>query len=228
MLSVAWTSWCQPPEEQRLSDLLEQARHADPQGWAKLLIQADAEAVKLERRQAGSCCGIRCVSISRFFPDLHYRWNEIGQSEEYQHDLLKTVIYARRGTPEGADALVVLLRSASSTLDNDWVPLFKTVIGIVGSRRWHVLKDPRLIRIEGEAYETWWSLSRANPRDPYLADNDLTPADFSEGSAQARLKAIAAFEKVLSAENDPALRRRTIELRQRHDTNQRAWFRAGD
>jgi hypothetical protein len=106
------------------------------------------------------------VSISKFFPDLHYRWNEIGQSEEYQHDLLKTVVSARRGTPEGADALVVLLRSASSTLDNDWVPLFRTVIGIVGSRRWQVLKDPRLIRIEGEAYETWWSLSRANPSDP--------------------------------------------------------------
>jgi hypothetical protein len=54
------------------------------------------------------------------------------------------VVQLQSGTPWGADALVLLLRNASSTLDNEWVPLFKTVIEIVGSRRWQVLKDPRL------------------------------------------------------------------------------------
>jgi hypothetical protein len=227
------TSWCQPPGEKQVRDLLEQARleeirQSRGDGWVRLLIQADAEAAKLTLRQPGSCCGIRCVQVPPY-PTLHYVWNGINQVEEYQHDLLKLIVRSREGTPLGADALVVLLRSPEWTLnDNEWVPLFKTVIEIVASRRWRALKDPRLTRIEGEAYETWWSLSRAQPTDPGLVDKGVTPVDFSEGAGQARLKAIAAYEKVLAAENDPGLRRRVLELRARHDTNQRAWYRIGD
>jgi hypothetical protein len=58
------------------------------------------------------------------------------------------------------------------------VPLFKVVIEIVSSRRCQMLKDVPLTRIEGEAWETWWSLSKAQPNDPTLADNSVSPLDF--------------------------------------------------
>lgn len=43
------------------------------------------------------------------FGDLHYRWNDLQQSENYEHDLLRKVVRLLRGTPPGADALAALL-----------------------------------------------------------------------------------------------------------------------
>src|SRR5438067_11017089 len=91
------TAWCQSPAEQRVQELLDEASRADAAGWAKLLIQADAEATKLTLDRPGPCCGVRCVRLKPGY-DLHFRWNGIAQTEEYHHDLLKTVAHTQEGT----------------------------------------------------------------------------------------------------------------------------------
>src|ERR1700730_15832535 len=102
-------SWSQAKEETTIRELVQRASQAgDRQIWGRLIIQADAEAAKLERRERNDCCDTRCINL-RGFGDLHYRWNELQQSENYEHDLLRTVIHELRGTPSGADALATLL-----------------------------------------------------------------------------------------------------------------------
>src|ERR1019366_7750096 len=93
---------------------------------------------------------------------LTYLWNGIAQVECYQHDLLSTVVKADPGTRWGADALVELLRSGCYLYEDQRVPLFKTVIEMLSASGWPALQDPRLDRIEGEAYEGWWCLSRGS------------------------------------------------------------------
>jgi hypothetical protein len=96
-------------DQGQLHRLLTEARHATrPQPWAKLLIEADSEAVKLERREPSSSDDIRSIKTDGF-GFLHYRWNELQRSENYDHDLLRTVVRVLRGTPPGADGLVALL-----------------------------------------------------------------------------------------------------------------------
>src|SRR4051794_5116577 len=101
--------WSQSATEEKLQQLLGEARHATrPQRWARLLTEADSEAVKLERREPSSCGDIRSVNAEGF-GFLHYQWNELQRSENYDHDLLRRVVRELRGTPAGADALVALL-----------------------------------------------------------------------------------------------------------------------
>jgi len=190
-------------------------------------MQADGQAEKLERRQHDpNTVG----SYPLIAPDtrLTFLWNGIAQVEEYQHDLLRKVVEAGPGTQWGADALVALLRSGSVLSEDERVPLFKVVIEWLSEPGWQALKDTRLTRIEGEAYETWWSLSKASPDEPMLVDAGVSPSNFVAGAEEARLKAIADYERVLLKENDPALRRRTEELKSGHGTDQRRWFRWGD
>ncbi len=236
MGSIAWS---QTLAEQNVREIVSRAfRSARPQPYASLLMEADAEAVKLERRRPYSDSDTRCVRIPNF-GCLHYTWNEIQRSENYQHDLARSLVREFRGTPAGADALVALLRLGP--YGGDWfdeeeflpdefteLQLHRRIIGIIDSPGWRNLKDVRLMRIEAEAYETWWSLSRAKPDDPGLTQNNVSAADYSEGAETARRTAIELYRLVLAAGDDPALRRRVAEIERGQDTNQRAWFRVGD
>jgi hypothetical protein len=76
----------QLPQEQRVAELLANAAGTGVAQWATLLMEADAAAVKLERSTPPPCYGIRCMRVQNF--ELTYRWNEIGRTEIYQHDLL--------------------------------------------------------------------------------------------------------------------------------------------
>ena len=105
----------------RVKSLLDKAANmGDPAEWAKCLMQADAEAQKLERKQGGGCCGNRCVRIDAY--DLHYRFNEIQGQENYQHDLLQTIALAHEGDPDGAEALVRLLPDGCQTSPASGLP----------------------------------------------------------------------------------------------------------
>ena len=84
--------------EQSVRHLVEAAeRSARPQPWAAQLIRADAEAAALERKEQHSSGSVRSVKVADGI-DLHYRWNEIQASENYQHDLLRRVVSNLRGT----------------------------------------------------------------------------------------------------------------------------------
>ena len=168
--------WCQSATEEKLHQLLGEARHAArPQHWARLLIDADSEAVKLERREPSSCGDTRSL-MAEGFGFLHYQWNELQRSENYGHELLRRVVRELRGTPAGADALVVWLAlgpyGGHWFDDDDFLPdefkeasLHRRVISILESPSWLKLEDDRLTRIRAEAYETWWSLSRPPCQD---------------------------------------------------------------
>jgi len=59
--------WSQSATEEELHQLLNQADHATrPQPWARLLIEADAEAVKLGRREPSSNGEIRSIKAEGF------------------------------------------------------------------------------------------------------------------------------------------------------------------
>src|SRR5690242_19521135 len=206
--------WPQSATEERLHKLLGEARHATrPQPWARLLIDADAEAVKLERREPCSCGDIRSVAAenSGF---LDYRWNELQRSENYDHDLLRRLVRELRGTSAGADALVALLAlgpHGGPLFDvDDFLPdefsgpaLHRRIISILESPNWLKLEDARLTRIRAEAYETWWSLSRADSQDPELSQNAVSASDYSRGADLARQRAIELYESILAAHDDP-------------------------
>lgn len=208
--------------------LIARARHTgDPVAWANYLMQADLAAEKLESDKASGCCGYRCVRAGSF--ELHYRYNGIQGQENYQHDLLQLIVQVHEGTPEGAEALVRLLPTGCQTIANAWTPYFKTVLGILEFRRWKQLDDPRLTRMRAEAYETWWSLSKAAADDPSLTDQGLNPRDFLEGAAQARERAIEAYRAVPeSGHPDSEVMNHLEKLKTGQDTQQRKWFCSGD
>lgn len=167
--------------------------------------------------------------------DLTFHWNEIQGNENYAHNLLTLIVSTRRGTAVGADALVEMLelgphaRWWNGGAEFLAPVLHQHVISILESPMWHKLEDPGFTRIAAEAYETWWSLSRAMAGDFGLEDLRLTAADFTTGSEAARLKAVQLYEDVLKLQpDDEELTRRIALLRQRQDTHQRAWFQGGD
>jgi hypothetical protein len=232
-------SWSQSTWESTVRELVQTAVQAQkPQPWASLLIQADTEAVKLVRRERNECCDVRCVKLAGF-GDLHYRWNDLQQSENYEHDLLRKVVHHLRGTPPGADALAALLSlgpyGGPWFDDDELLPdeftemaLHRRIIAILTSPSWQKLKDARLMKMLAEAYETWWSLSLAKPDDPELQQSAAHATDYLNGAEFARRKAIELYDSTLGNRNDPSLRSRIASLRRRQDTHQRAWFRAGD
>jgi hypothetical protein len=234
LLAIGYAALAQrPPSEQHLRELLAQAIHASkPQPWAYLLIHADAEAPPLDPKGPG-----RTISVPPF-GELHYKYNGIAQQWEYQHDLLRRVVRELNGTRAGADALAELLGFGpyGVWLDNDELSpdrfpslqIHRKVISITNAPAWRKLNDVRLTRFEAEAYETWWSLSRAAPGDPELSQNNVSAADYAAGADAARLQAVRLYERVLVSKNEPALRDRVAKLRRREDTAQRAWFRVGD
>ena len=74
-----------------------------------------------------------------------------------------------------------------------------------------------------QAYETWWSLSRASQDDPFVGD----PAVYREGAEEARVKAIAYYERVaeVAPKSAPAVEAgsRLPRLRRGIDTHQRRY-----
>lgn len=211
----------------RLQELIALAKAGQPDDWAKNLLLADTEAIKMERKVSGGCCGFRCLRIGDF--TLTFRWNDIAQQESYQHDLLKAVVRAQPGTKLGAQALIRLLEPGCGPLADDFVPYFKLVIDILESGAWQRMDEPGLARIRAEAYETWWSLSKAPPNDPMLTDNGQTTQDFQTGAPEARRKAIEAYQRIIDKDpRDEASLRHLQSLQSGRDTQQRNWYCAGD
>lgn len=209
--------------EDRLNQLLSLAEHSESDRWAAYLIDADSQAVLMERKVAGGCCGFRCSRVHGF--TLTFLWNEAAGSERYQHDLLKLVVRSRPGTKAGVRALEALLKPGCGPLASEWLPYFRVVLGILESAPWRQVNDVELTRVRAEAYETWWSLSRAAPSEPLLADNGLKPQDFEIGAQDARSRAITAYEQVVARDpRDKVALEHLASLRAGQDTHQRQWY----
>jgi hypothetical protein len=228
----------QSTQESTVRELVQRAVQAKrPQPWASLLLRADAEAVKLERQRRDDCCDLRSLRIPGY-GELHYRWNGLQQTENYEHELLRTIVRRLRGTPTGADALASLLALGpygpwfddDELLPDEFVQpaLHHRIIAMLTSPSWLKLRNPALMKHLAEAYETWWSLSVAKSDDPELEQNGVRATDYATGAESARRKAVEIYESLLANGGDQALRSRVVSLRNRRDTHQRAWFRVGD
>jgi hypothetical protein len=213
---------------QTVAELIVKAKQErNPVESANYLMQADAAAEKLERHVPGGCCGNRCLRVGGF--ELHYRFNELDRQEDYQHDLLQSIVSSWQGTPQGADALARLLPTGCQTIASRWTPYFRTILEILELKRWQDLGDWRLTRIRGEAYETWWSLSLMPPNDSLVTDEMMNPADFKEGAELARQRAIFAYQTLLKQHHaDADIVTRLRALVARRDTGQHIYVCAAD
>ena len=222
-IGVPQTDSHSSPDLAEVQVWINKARQAnDPVAWANDLMRADAAAEKLEQNQAAGCCGTRCIRVEPF--ELHYRFNELAGKESYQHDLLQTIVLVQAGAKDGADALVRLLPTSCETISTPWIPLFRTVLAIVEEKRWRDLADWRLAEIRGEAYETWWSLSKMPADDVLVTDAQMSPEDFRDGALVARQRAIENYEVVVKAHRaSKDLMQRLGKLKAGQDTNMRKW-----
>jgi hypothetical protein len=223
-LAVAQTKSNPSPEVANVRLWIDKAiQTGDPVEWAIDLMQADAAAEKLEQDEAAGCCGVRCIRVGPF--ELHYRFNELAGKESYQHDLLQMIATVDSGSKDGADALVRLLSTSCETISNQWIPLFRTVLGILEERRWRDPADVRLTEIRGEAYETWWSLSKLSNNDALVTDVGMSPEDFADGAALARERAIQDYEILVKAHRASTdVMHRLADLKAGHDTQMRKWI----
>lgn len=160
-----------------------------------------------------------------------FRWSEMGGDYGNQRDLLWRVWRDYPATPAGEDAFALLLDTAWDTTAccEKGSDAFRNVIRegeqFLASRA----NSPRRLDVEfaaAEAYETWWSLSRA----PAVRDNEADPSPdaYREGAEGARAKAIAYYEDIARSAPDSTqtkCSRKSLEmLRQNKDTHQRRFF----
>jgi hypothetical protein len=220
-----------PEVYETLLGLLQAAENASRLGQPPLLLAADLlarplGAVPLPERDPPQWNQQRSALAGY---GLSYLWNELGASWVYQHELLRRVWNDHPSTVWGEWAFLQLTESGWDTSGYcaEGSDLFREVI----SQAEQFLKDhpqtPHRVEVLlalAEAYETWWSLSRASPEKEIYAD----PSQYQDGAETARDQAIAYYEQVLrQAPADAAAaaaRRQLPRLRLGIDTNQRRFF----
>jgi hypothetical protein len=83
--------------------------------------------------------------------------------------------------------------------------------------------------MRAEAYETWWSLSKLTADDALVSDFGYDPADFAEGSAVARQRAIEGYELLVkSGHSDKEVAESLAKLKAGEDKEMRKWVCASD
>ena len=138
---------------------------------------------------------------------LSLQYSELGGGSFYQHDLLWRVRRDYPTTDWGERAFVLLLDSGwdTSTTCAKGGDQFREVIHQGES---FLQQHPNSVysgfveHLVGQAYTTWWTLSN----QPLSGMEDyVSPKQYQEGAAEARLKAIALFEQVLQLAPGTAL-----------------------
>ena len=216
-----------PLQRQTLEQLLAAARAAPAGRKAELLLAADRVSSLLPDLQRGDQNIYRRELTIAGFP-LNYRYNELGAVWAYQRDLLRQVWRDHKNTEWGDAAFLLLERTGWDTSGTcePGSDQFRQVIAhgeeFIAT---HPSGAPRLevLLAVGQAYETWWSLSRAGPNNDYVQ-----PKNYREGAATARQKAITLYERVIGlgpVSLEAALARRELpRLKLNLDTVQRRYF----
>jgi flagellar basal body-associated protein FliL len=129
---------------------------------------------------------------------LSLKYSELGGGYFYQHDLLWRVWQEYPATESGEAAFVLLLDSGwdTSGVCAKGSDEFRDVIKQGEAFLEEHPNSPHralVTHLVGQAYATWWSLSK-EPTDG-MADY-VEPKSYRQGSEQARLKAIEYFERV--------------------------------
>lgn len=216
-----------PLQSQTLQQLLAAASSAPAGRKPELLLAADRVAGALSDNQRGDQSIFhRTQTIAGF--ELNYRYDELGGGWAYQRDLLRRVWSDYRTTEWGDAAFLLLERtgwdtSGSCEAGSDQ---FREVIAHGEAFLADHPSGPLRLEVTlaiAQAYETWWSLSRAGPNNDYVQ-----PENYREGAEAARQKAIGLCEQVARlapASLEAALARRELpRLKLSLDTVQRRYF----
>ena len=193
----------------------------------ELLLAADRVASVLSETERGDQSVYhRTQTLAGF--ELNYQYDALGSGWAYQHDLLQQVWRDYRDTEWGDTAFLLLERTGwdTSGMCEPGSDQFREVI----THGEKFLADhssgplrPEVMLAVGEAYETWWSLSRAGPNNDYVQ-----PENYRAGAETARQKAISMYEQVVKVA--PAgleagyARRQLPRLKLSLDTLQRRYF----
>ncbi len=211
-----------------LRRLLEAQNSAPPERRPALLLAADILGGQLwcDNRESLECRQLRDeMAVYK----LTWAYSELGGGWYYHHDLLWRLWKEYGTTPWGEIAFVMLLDKGWDTtgMCTKGSDQFRDVIREGDAFLAERLGSPHrawVRLLEAEAYETWWSLSRANPKE----DDYATPETYKKGATQALEKAIAAYQEVIKTApgtNIAAIARRQLKvLKPGGDTGQRKFF----
>jgi hypothetical protein len=217
----------QPALRAALLDLLEKAQALTGGQRGAALLAADRLAGKLwtHEREAPDWKQLQ-QDLGRY--GLTFAWSELAGAYEYQHDLLWWLWRTAPASVWGRHAFALLLAKGWDTSGTcqEGTDQFRRVIEqgeafLAGHPHgWPALQTTLAL---AQAYETWWSLSRAPANDDYA----YAP-NYQEGADAAREKAVAYYQQVVRlAPNSPAAayaRLRLPPLQAEQDTPQRRYF----
>ena len=211
-------------QQQTLKQLLEAVRGAGEDRKLELLMAADRVAGLPSAAETQAPASYdRTTSIAGY--TLRYRYSELGAGWEYQHDLLEAVW---RDYPQSQWGVAALLQLQASGWDPSGVCANGTdqFRAVIAHGEQFLARHPatphraEMVLSLAEAYETWWSLSRAPASDDYV-----TADHYREGAATALRKAIQLYES-LPPNEPPAVvaRHRLPRLKLGIDTVQRRFY----
>jgi hypothetical protein len=216
-----------PLQRQTLQQLLTAASAAPAARKAELLLAADRVASLLPDMQRGDqSIYQRTQTIAGF--QLHERYSELGGAWAYQHDLLRQVWRDYKNTEWGDAAFLLLERMGwdSSGMCESGSDQFREVIAHGEEFLANHPASPHRLEVilaVGQAYETWWSLSRAGPNTDYVE-----PEKYRQGAEASRAQAIRIYEEVAALApaslEAVSARRELPRLKLSLDTVQRRYF----
>ena len=210
-----------------LRRLLEKAAATPPQGRPALLLAAERLADRIQVAEPPAR-GVGKVVLRIAGYELNYVWGHLANSWLYRHDLLPGLLEEYGDTEWGEHAFVLKLWRGwdSSLACGEGSDQFRQVIRYGGEFLNERPNSPRRMEVIfhlAQAYETWWSISRASDEDSYVRRTL-----YQEEANAARKKAIAYFEEVLKlapGSYEAAYARfRLPRLKLGVDTNQRRFF----
>ncbi len=159
---------------------------------------------------------------------LRFAPNHLGDCWDYDHSLLHILRKEFPENPWAEEAFLCLMRNGFQTWAtcSDGPDSFRLVI-TKGEEflRQNPSPEHRLeaLFMLAQAYETWWSLSKASDTDDYVRR-----ARYTEGAEDARIEAVRVYRQVKESAPDSRYARiagrKLPRLRMRLDTNQRRFF----
>jgi len=210
-----------------LLQLLDNTKTAPPRQQALFLLAADRLASQLGSAEEfhSPQWDQQRLELARY--GLNYHWDPLGAAWVYTYDLLWRVWEAHGSTEWGEHAFTLLLNHGWDRSDacGQGSDQFRDVIHQAEQFLAKRPKSPRRLHVVfalAQAYETWWSLSRAKQ------DDYVDSSQHQKGAAIARKRAAKYYEQILSlASKSPEAiyaRWRLPRLKLGLDTNQRRFY----